>query len=208
MQAPAAQRALLDERERRQAAVDDGALVSYQRKWELKLRRLQRAHPARWRVAGLSEEEVRDALTLRLIEAVRGGAEPEPGTEGKEWGLTVVERALRGLRKSFRLEATPMDFRAVSLEERVPTQEQRYLDDEASVARSIARQRAREQLSQPQRRWLAALSLAAMQGEFFQTSDRVNLSAASRMLGKDRSSAQRAYRALQTCFQRELERLR
>ena len=48
---------------------------------------------------------------------------------------------------------------------------------------------------------------SAANGEFFASSDQLNLSAASRKLGKNRSSAQRGYRALQECFQRELGRL-
>jgi hypothetical protein len=61
----------LERRERDAALTDDEALVAYEAKWQRKLAKLQRAFPARWRVAGLSDEEVRDLLTLRLLEAVR-----------------------------------------------------------------------------------------------------------------------------------------
>jgi hypothetical protein len=59
-------------------------------------------------------------------------------------------------------------------------------------------------LSESERPWYAALRLAAHQGAFFEASDRLDLSAASRLLGKDRSSAHRAYREIQAHFQAEL----
>lgn len=71
---------------------------------------------------------------------------------------------------------------------------------------SVAGQRAEQSLSRPQRRWLAALKLSARSGGFFQASAKPNLSAASRVLGKNRASAQRAYRELQARFSRELSR--
>lgn len=198
-----------DERDRDLAITDDAALVRYQAKWSRKLARLQRAHPGRWRVAGWSDEEVRDVLTLRLIEVVRGDraahacfVRPE-----MEWGLSVVEQHLRELRKRFRLAATPTDFDDAVLLQREAGAEARYLDLEADACRALAQRNAREQLSRPQRRWLAAMTLAANDGEFFAASGRLNLSAASRQLGRNRSSAQRAYEQLQTCFREQLERL-
>jgi hypothetical protein len=200
---------LADERDRDRATTSDAALIAYQRKWEIKLARLQRAHRQRWRVPGLSEEEVRDALTLRLIEAIRELPEvrPEHCRPGKEWGLCVALAELSVLRRRFRLGATPTDFEDAPVAQRTPSQEERWLELEADGCRVHAAERARRQLNQPQRRWLEALNLAASDGQFFQTSDRLNLSAASRQLGKNRSSAQRAYHALQSCFQRELERI-
>jgi hypothetical protein len=50
------------------------------------------------------------------------------------------------------------------------------------------------------------LKLSARSGGFFESSAEPNLSAASRVLGKNRSSAQRAYRELQTRFTAELSR--
>ena len=75
-----------DASERDLAITSDAALVRYEAKWQRKLARLQRAHPERWRVPGLSPEEVRDALTLRLIEVVRGGREAHA-----EYGLPSKE---------------------------------------------------------------------------------------------------------------------
>src|SRR5882757_4103964 len=99
-------------RERDAAATDDAALVAYEAKWRRKLRRLQRTFPERWRVAGLSDDEVCDLVTLSLIEALRN---PEPGVwnlarPGKEWGLLVARQRLSALRKSFKLGATPVGF--------------------------------------------------------------------------------------------------
>jgi hypothetical protein len=230
---------LADERDRDLAATNDAALVAYQSKWERKLARLQRAHPRRWHVPGLSDEEVRDALTLRLIEAIRelaiaplpcdrGDGEPSQGDRGlrnhpqKEWGLRVVEAELAALRRSFRLGAIPVDFSRPSLPGRGPSEhgqgpsqycrspshEDRFLELELEHCRAQAEQRAHARLSGPQRRWLDALKSAAHDGEFFEASDRLNLSAASRRLGMNRSSASRAYEGLQTCFTRELERMR
>jgi hypothetical protein len=206
--APALHAELTDERERDAAVSDDAALVRYHAKWERKLSKLQRAHAQRWRVPGLSTEEVRDALTLRLVEAVRSKLPlRHPGRAGKEWGLLFAQAELRLLRKSFRLEVTPADCGEAPLLQRPPTQEEQWLEREADTCRALAGQSARDKLSQPQRRWLSAMTFAANTGQFFHTSDRLNLSAASRLLGKNRSSAQRAYKELQTQFIDELERL-
>jgi hypothetical protein len=197
-----------DDIARERARSSGPALLSYQQKWDRALARLQRAHPQRWRVPGLSDEEVRDALTLRLIELiVAPEGEPPRGRPGKAWGLCVAEAQLSALRRSFRLAATPTDFDATPVLERAPSQEDCWLELEADQRRAIAGERAKLQLNQPQRSWLAAMQHAAAEGEFFASSDQLNLSAASRTLGKNRSSAQRAYRALQECFQRELGRL-
>jgi hypothetical protein len=199
-----------DVRERDAAVCSDAALVSYQQKWQRRLLRLQRSYPARWRVPGLSDEEVRDALTLRLIEVVRGdrALHQEYESGGGEWGLAVMRRHLSELRRSFRLSATPTDFSDEPARERDPDQEQQLMDLESEACRGLAAERAQSQLSRPQRRWLAALKLAANCGAFFEASQQLNLSAAARVLQKNRSSAQRAYRELQAQFSRELERLK
>jgi hypothetical protein len=191
------------------AAVDDAALVRYEAKWRRKLRRLQRAFPERWRVPGLSEEEVLDCLTLRLIEAVRAPApgERELRREGREWGLLVARRRLSELRKSFRLGAIATDLREAPLALLPVDQEAQWLDAESEQLRARAVARAEQGLSRPQRRWLSAFKLSARAGGFFQSSDEPNLSAAARMLGKNRSSAQRSYQELRARFVGELGRL-
>ena len=191
------------------ARQSDGALVAYLAKWERRLSRLQKAHPERWRVPGLSEDEVRDALTLGLVEAIRAEAEaPAHARPGREWGLAVVLDRLASLRGAFRLEATPVDFREPpALRQREPTLEERWLAHEEEACRAEAREGAERTLSKPQRQWYAAMRLAARGGEFFEASDRLNLSAAARILGKNRSSAQRAYSELQARFAEELEKV-
>ena len=197
-----------DRAERDAAIIDDRALVAYEAKWQRRLRRLQQTFPERWRVAGLSNEEVRDSLTLRLIEAVRR-ASPEDlalARPGKEWGLLIAQRELRALRKSFRLGATPADFSEAPSFFHELNQEELLLAGEAERELGLAQQRAEQGLSRPQRQWLAALKLSARAGGFFESSAEPNLSAASRVLGKNRSSAQRAYRELKSRFGRELSR--
>jgi hypothetical protein len=198
----------LDERERDGAVRDDAALVRYVAKWERRLRRLQRAHPARWHVRGLSDDEVRDALTLRLLEIVRGDVQAHGRYEraDKEWGLVVMTERLAELRRSFRLRVTPTEFDDAPLLERPPSQEQRWLELETELRRSEALAHAREGMSRPQRQWLAAMRLAAVGGEFFESSGKLNLSAASRVLGKNRSSAGRAFKELQARVVSELDR--
>jgi hypothetical protein len=199
-----------DLRERDAAAHDDAALVAYQAKWQRRLRRLQQRFPERWRVAGLSDEEVRDFLTLRLLEAVR---QPTPAElalvrPGKEWGLLIAQREKQKLRKTFRIRIFTSEASESLSQVLAPSQEQRWLDDEAEQGRALAQARAEQQLSRGQRRWLAALKLSARAGEFFESSAEPNLSAAARLLGKNRSSAQRSYRELQARFSRELSRLK
>lgn len=206
---PRFESALAELRERDAAIANDAALVSYQRKWERRLARLQRTYPERWHVPGLSNEETRDALTLHLLEVVRGDpALHQSYDAARQWGLAVMRQELRRLRRSFRLGATPTDFSHDDARQREPDQEERLLDLEADACRSLAAARAQGGLSRPQRRWLAALKLAANCGEFFQASQEINLSAAARVLQKNRSSAQRAYRELKVQFARELERLK
>lgn len=118
----------------------------------------------------------------------------------------MVEQHLAALRKSFRLAATPTDFAETPLPQRTLSQEELWLELEADTCRALAHQRAETRLSCPQRRWLGALRTAARDGAFFESSAQLNLSAASRLLGKNRSSALRAYNELQTRFRRELER--
>jgi hypothetical protein len=173
------------------------------------LRKLQRANPQRWHVPGLSDEVVRDALTLRLIEAVRGRTtdEPELPLAGEEWGLLLMQRELRALRRSFRLRVAPADFEDAPFAARASTHEEQLLEGEAELRRDLARARAEQGLPLPQRKWLAALKLSARANAFFASSGEPNLSAASRLLGKNRSSAQRAYRELRARFIRERNRL-
>jgi hypothetical protein len=197
-----------DDEARALAASSGPALARYQQKWDRTFARLQRAHPQRWRVAGLSDDEVRDALTLRLIELiVAPPADTPPGRPGKAFSRCVAEAHLALLRRSFRLGALPTDFAASPVLERAPSLEERCIELEADQRRTLAGERAQHQLSRPQRRWLAAMQHAAANGEFFASSDQLNLSAAARQLGKNRSSALRAYGALQACFQRELDGL-
>jgi hypothetical protein len=196
--------------ERDAATTDDTALVRYHAKWEKALARLQRAHPGRWSVPGWSAEEVRDALTLRLIEVVRGDAAQRAvyEREGKEWALLVMGARLAELRKIHRLHERPMDFDDAPLVPREPNQEERWIDAEMEACRGLARSRVEQSLTRPQRRWFAAMRIAANGGAFFHASDQLNLSAASRVLGKHRSSALRAWSELRAVFERELERLR
>jgi hypothetical protein len=196
-----------ERRERDAARTDDEALVAYEAKWQRKLTRLQRTFPGRWRVVGLSDEEVRDLLTLRLIEAVRDpdGVDLALARPGKEWGLLVVQQALRALRRGFRLNVSPADFSEGQWGSQAPNQEEGWLEGEAERNRRSAQERAERRLSRPQRTWLAALKLSARAGSFFEASAEPNLSAASRILGKNRSSAQRAFRELQARFSAELK---
>jgi hypothetical protein len=198
---------LSDRRERDSARTDDRALVAYEAKWQRRLARLQRSFPERWRVMGLSDEEVRDWLTLRLIEAVRepNGLELALTRPGKEWGLLIAQQALRTLRRGFRLKVTPADFSEAPWGNHGPNQEDQWLEGEAERNRHSAQERAERGLSRPQRSWLAALKLSARAGGFFEASAELNLSAASRILGKNRSSAQRAFRELQARFSAELK---
>jgi hypothetical protein len=159
-------------------------------------------------VRGLSDDEVRDALTLRLLEIVRGDVQAHGRYEraDKEWGLVVMTERLAELRRSFRLRVTPTEFDDAPLLERPPSQEQRWLELETELRRSEALAHAREGMSRPQRQWLAAMRLAAVGGEFFESSGKLNLSAASRVLGKNRSSAGRAFKELQARVVSELDR--
>jgi len=202
-------RAMNDHRERTLAEGDDAALVRYLSKWQGKLRRLQRRYPERWGVPGLSDDEVRDLLTLRLFEALRG---PDPSERllqqpGREWGLLMLRLALGELRRSFKLRVAPGETDASPGYWHALNPEEQWLEDEAERGRAQAQARAEGGLSKPQRAWLAALKVSALSGGLFAASGEPNLSAASRVVGKDRSSAQRAYQELKARFTRELERL-
>ena len=166
-------------------------LVSYVAKWERSIARMQRAHPARWSVRGWSPEEVRDALTLRLVEA---GEVEDP--------MAVVRARLRELRSANRIRQAPGPTDSGLSYAPPPTQEEAWLDAEAAASRATARAKAEAALSKPQRQWYAAMRMAANAGEFFEASGELNLSAAARLLDKNRSSAQRAFAELRTIFSR------
>lgn len=202
----------LDARMRDAARVDGAALVRYERKWALRLVRLQRAHPGWWRLPGLSDEELRDALTLRLIEALVADSEPsaraleqEALARGKEWGLVVLERELRRLRAAFKLKIVLED--PVFEHQPAPGEEDRLLELETVRLRALAGENAERSLTRPQRKWLAALKVSARSGAFFEASGKPNLAAASRLVEKNRSSAQRAFGELSRHFARELAKL-
>lgn len=196
-----------DELARDAGRASSPALVQYHTHWDARLRRMARRHPERFRAPGLSPEEVRDALTLALLHAVRNSdGDGEFTLPGKEWGLLVMMAELRALRQRFRLEAESVDFRTLTLAKSEPSQEERWLEHETEVCHSESAAAAVKRLTTSERQWFATLRMAARQGQFFEASDRPNLSAASRILGKDRSSAHRAYREIQVRFQAELRR--
>lgn len=194
-----------DELARDEARAHDAALVAYQSHWERRLKQLARRYPERFAAPGLSPEELRDTLTLHLIEAVR---HPERDSEftlpGKEWGLVVVTAQLRELRRRFRLRAEVTDLRTVTLLQEGCSAEDLWLERESRECATWAAAAAERGLSASEKQWYAALRAAARQGAFFEASDRLNLSAASRLVGKDRSSAHRAYREIQAQFQAQL----
>jgi hypothetical protein len=142
-----------------------------------------------------------------LLELVRDpdGRELTLARPGKEWGLLITQQALRALRRGFRLKVSPADFSAAQWSSLGPNQEELCLEGEAERHRRSAPERPARGLCRPQRSWLAALKLSARAGGFFEASAEPNLSAASRLLGKNRSSAQRAYRELQARFSAELK---
>jgi hypothetical protein len=179
--------------------MNDDELVAFIDEWDRRIARLQRTRPELWCVFGLSDDEVRDAITLRLIEQARAG-------ECDAWTIATAE--VTALRKRFRVRATPADLRKAPLRDRAPDQEAICLDREDEAVHDRARRTAESSLDRPQRRWLAAMKMAANAGAFFDSSDALNLSAAARVLGKNRSSAKRAYAALRDHFQRELDKIR
>jgi hypothetical protein len=196
-----------DERARDAAVTDDAALVAYEQKWSRSLARLQRSHPGRWRLPGLSDDELRDELTLRLIEAVRTRHEERARHQraGKEWGLLFLEHQRRQLRQAFRLKIVHGEISSVP--ERALDEEQSLLARESATVVGLARERGERSLTRPQRRWLAAMRLTADAGAFFAASGKLNLAAVSRRLEKNRSSANRAFEELRRHFTRELRRL-
>jgi len=171
-------------------------LVLLHAAWERKIRRLQRAHPARWHVRGWSDDEVRDALTLRVLEVARE-ARDEAAI------MHAVTTRLNELRRTFRIRSQVTDPHATPSYAYAPSEEERLVEREADVARRTAGERAEARLAAPQRRWLGAMREAAEQGEFFESSDELNLSAAARVLGRDRSAAKRAWDVLRARFARE-----
>jgi hypothetical protein len=193
-----------DARDRVAAMTDDRALVAYESKWRRRLVRLLRRHPARWRLPGLSDEELIDELLLRLLAAVRTGTrEPAERTDG-QWSLRFLAREQRKMRRAFRLDvvlAAPADAPGFGLEPR--SAEDLLLEEEHASLRSRATAQAEASLSRPQRRWLAAMKMSANAGAFFEASGKPNLSEAARLLDRNRSSATRAFEELQGRFAHE-----
>ena len=197
-----------DERERDLAVNDPAALIAYETKWSKRLAKLQQTQPARWRVPGLSVEELRDLLTLRLIDAVRTSPKElaRHRRPGKEWGFSFLAHQRKLLRRELRLELGLGDEDPLVIDGS-PSGEERLIDEQWARLVALASTRAENGLTRPQRRWFAAMKLAASAGEFFESSGKLNLSAVSRLLDKDRSSAQRAFGELRQRFMRELKKL-
>jgi len=196
-----------DERERAAAADDDAALIGYEAKWRAKLYKLISRYPERWTIPGLSQEELVDELTLRLIGAIRTTpaellCDPHPGAS---WTLSFLVQERRRLRASFRLNVVLADVSP--LLDGAANEEERLIELETEQTYAVARERAERELSRPQRRWFAALKLSANAGGFFASSGEPNLAAASRLLDKHRSSAVRAFSELQEHFERKLNQL-
>jgi len=175
--------------------LDMNEIVELHAAWDAKIRRLQRAHPARWHVRGWSDDEVRDALTLRVLEVARETLDE-----------AVISRAvtarLNELRRTFRVRSHATDPHATPSYSSSPSEEERAIEREADAARHAAAARAEARLAAPQRKWLGAMRVAAERGEFFASSDDLNLSAAARVLGRDRSAAKRAWDVLRARFAR------
>lgn len=193
-----------DALQRDEAARDDLALVRYVGRWERRYARLQGAHPALWHVPGWSDDEVRDAVTLRLVELLRGDATAREalGVAGEPWGLSVAKARLAELRRTFRLRTALVAPPEAPLGRCVESPEEAYARDEDEARLHDAAEQAERDLAAPQRRWLAAFRRAAERGAFFASSDAPNLAEAARELGKHRSSATRAFEALRRRFQR------
>jgi hypothetical protein len=182
---------------------NDRVLIRLLDAWSASLRRLQAAHPARWRVSGLSDDEVRDTLLLALFEAARN--DPQL-CDRYDDALALLKAELSALRRRFRLPIVTMDLFDSIQRERGPNQEDALAELEEGRLLDRAAARAEGSLSRPQRQWLAAMKLAARSGGFFATSHTLNLASASRARGLHRSSAARAFSSLQAHFARELSR--
>jgi hypothetical protein len=198
-----------DARQRDAAVTDDAALIAYESKWRRRLERLLRVHPARWRLSGLSDEEVIDELMLRLVDAIRTKPEERAAErEGMEWGLLFLARERRSMRRRFRLNVVLADPEGgLDTGRAPPTSEETLLEEEATSLLARARENAERGLSRPQRRWLSAMRMSANAGAFFEASGKPNLAAASRLLEKNRSSAARAFDELQERFIQERKKL-
>ncbi len=198
---------LADERDRCAAVTSDAGLVAYEKKWGRRIARLQRAYPSRWRLPGLSDEELRDELTLRLIDAVRSRPdELAPHLRaGKEWGALFLIAARNEFRRRFRLRVELADLSPVL--DRGESEEERLIEEQNTRVNELARSRAEGGLSSVQRRWWSAMRLSARTGSFFESSGNLNLSAVARWLDKDRSSAKRAFEQIQIRFLREREKI-
>jgi hypothetical protein len=200
---------LEDERARDAAVADDAALVAYLAKWTRRLASLQRAHPHRWRVRGLSEDELRDELTLRLLDAVRAKPEERAAHHraGREWGLLFLARQRDLVRRGFRLNVVLTNPAPALDWTRPVTDEERLIGEQSAHALAVACARAEQGLTRPQRRWLSAMRTSAHDGSFFESSGKLNLAAVSRLLGKNRSSAIRAFDEIRERFARERRKL-
>ncbi|HET9929310.1 MAG TPA: hypothetical protein VFQ35_01425 [Polyangiaceae bacterium] len=198
---------LEDEVERDAARRSDAALVTYEAKWSARLERMQRTQPGRWSVREFSAEELRAELTLSLIELVIARDDEFERYEraGREFGFSFLLSARAALRRKYRLRVELTE--PTVLADPVPTLEERLIAEQTRAVLGLAGAAAERALSRPQRRWLSALKLSANAGAFFESSGRVNLAAASRLLQKNRSSAKRAFAELQRQFQAELEKL-
>lgn len=197
-----------DETLREEARSSDPALCAYEARWRARLRASMRKRPRYFQVPGLPDDEVLDALVLGLVEHVRGTRGPSAEHDDSEPAprrpleLVLAEATVRELRRRFRLAATPIDFREVVVQSRAETPEEAMLDHEHVRRRERAARHAEAGLDPERRAWLEAFRRSANDGNFFAESGKPNLAAASRVLGKHRSTALRAYVELGHHFRR------
>jgi hypothetical protein len=193
-------RELRDEELRREALRGDANLAKYLHTGQLLMAQAQRAFPRRWYIPGMTEEDVRGELSIRLLEHVRSGRPWEPYERvGRAATFVFCDRGRRSLKKRRQIyELTESGFTADDLVSHAPSPE-----DMASTASTAAYLRgvyeaAAQKMSKTQRTWFHRMRAdVAWHGD-------LNEARVADQLERSRSAASRAKDAVRDVIAGEL----
>lgn len=138
------ERELRDEQMRDGASLSEDALLLYLDAWDKRIAQEQRHFSRRWHVPGHSHEGVREAITLRLLEAVKqpGGFDDCEGL-GREASFVLAHRERKRLLRQREIDEGDEPVIADIYHRRAPSPEDAFM---AGQRRTVAEAFARGEL--------------------------------------------------------------
>jgi hypothetical protein len=192
----------LDERRRLNAARSDDAMQKYLARWDRSIKKFRIAFPRRWRVPGLSDEELRAELQLRLLNRLRGGltweAYEKPGAEATYMFLDRERNAMRKRNRMYDATVTLGNLPATRADAS-PTPDVLVEREDTLIGIRISFESALREMSTRQGSWLRSfLEDVVAHGD-------LNEARVAELRGRDRSSACHAKRRIRAAILSKLD---